>query len=100
MKIVCIIFSLIVLLEGMLALAVIRRAVFKIRAEEIRKHQDLINHMNDSIGEWQDIVIAVEDAIYTGKLAGKGINDQIHIVEDIVKTAGKEEPPEELTPDE
>ena len=75
---------------------VAKEMVNKVRLQEEKRHQDLLNLTADQAGEWQDIVNDILDAVQMGKLENRSVPDQAKAVRDIITNREQQETVERL----
>ena len=70
---------------------VAKEMVAKVKDQEAKRHQELINHYNDQDGVWIDCVNDIIEAVSLGKLENKSVKDQISIVRGVVAKTRNEQ---------
>lgn len=68
---------------------VAKEMVLKVRAEEEKKHQELLSITANQTGEWMDCVNDILEAVQIGKLQNKSVPDQVKIVRNVIEDSRK-----------
>ena len=63
---------------------VAKEMVLKVRAEEEKKHQELLNLTADHAGQWMDVVNDILEAVQNGELSNKSVPQQVKIIRRII----------------